>query len=107
MAIRPTPLSSIPFNKGTIMIPNEWYAIFEARDLGRRPVGVTRLGQDLVLWRDAAGAPVVMHNRCPHRGAKFDLGKVSQGCIQCPYHGFLFDARGACRYIPANGGDRP
>jgi phenylpropionate dioxygenase-like ring-hydroxylating dioxygenase large terminal subunit len=89
------------------MIPNKWYAIYEASALGTRPVGIKRLGEELVLWRDAAGVPVVMHNRCPHRGAKFHLGQVSQGCIQCPYHGFLYDARAACRYIPANGSDRP
>ncbi|MFV8755915.1 Rieske 2Fe-2S domain-containing protein [Nannocystaceae bacterium ST9] len=89
------------------MIPNEWYAIYEAGQLGRKPVGITRLGQEFVLWRDSAGNAVAMDNRCAHRGAKFHLGTVSQGCIQCPYHGFLYDSRGACRYVPANGGDRP
>ncbi|PRQ06471.1 Rieske 2Fe-2S domain-containing protein [Enhygromyxa salina] len=88
------------------MIPNEWYAVFEANKLGRKPVGIKRLGEELVLWRDAAGNAVGMVNRCPHRGAKLHLGTVSQGCIQCPYHGFLFDSRGACRYVPANGGER-
>ena len=32
------------------MIPNQWYPILEARDLKLgKPVGITRLGQNLVL----------------------------------------------------------
>ena len=38
------------------MIPNQWYPILESRDLKPgKPVGLTRLGQNLVLWRSATG----------------------------------------------------
>ena len=42
-------------------IPNQWYPIFDSSKLKRRkPVGIMRLGERLVLWRDSSGAAVCM-----------------------------------------------
>jgi phenylpropionate dioxygenase-like ring-hydroxylating dioxygenase large terminal subunit len=30
-------------------------------------------------------------------------GKIRRGCLECPYHGLLFDSAGRCVLIPANG----
>jgi phenylpropionate dioxygenase-like ring-hydroxylating dioxygenase large terminal subunit len=90
------------------MIPNQWYPIFESRLLRRnRPVGVRRLGQDLVIWRDGGGRAVAMSDRCPHRLARLSRGVVREGCIQCPYHGFRWNSAGKCVLIPVNGADAP
>ena len=51
-------------------IRNYWYPVFRSADLGRGPVGIKRLGEDLVLWRDADGCPRVFHDTCAHRGAR-------------------------------------
>ena len=37
------------------MIPDRWYPVLEASKLGRRPVGLQRMGRRLVLWRDGGG----------------------------------------------------
>ena len=38
------------------MVENRWYVILEAHELPRSgPLGVTRLGHPLAIWRDAAG----------------------------------------------------
>ncbi len=38
------------------MIPNQWYAILESGEVKPgKPVGVTRMGEKLVLWRDEKG----------------------------------------------------
>jgi phenylpropionate dioxygenase-like ring-hydroxylating dioxygenase large terminal subunit len=90
------------------MIPNQWYPIFESRLLRRnRPVGVRRLGQDLVIWRDGGGRAVAMSDRCPHRAARLSRGVVRDGCIECPYHGFRWNSAGNCVLIPVNGADAP
>jgi len=88
------------------MIPNEWYAVLEAKRVRDQPVGLKRLGQDIVLFRQPSGEIACLPDRCSHRGAKLSLGRVSQGCLVCPYHGLHFDGGGACRYVPANGADR-
>lgn len=87
-------------------IPNRWYAIFDAKLLKRnKPIGVKRHGLDLVLWRDGTGRAVVQHAACPHRGANLALGRIEQGCLACPYHGFRFSADGACVEMPCEGPD--
>jgi phenylpropionate dioxygenase-like ring-hydroxylating dioxygenase large terminal subunit len=89
-------------------IPNQWYPIFDSSKLRRRkPVGITRLGERLVLWRDSSGSAVCMTDRCPHRAAQLSLGRVRDDCLVCPFHGLRFDSDGRCVLIPANGGSQP
>jgi len=85
------------------VIPNQWYPIVDASRLGRRPLGLRRLGQDLVLWRRPDGRVVAQHDRCPHKGARLSDGKVVGNEIQCPYHGFRYDPTGACVAAPCLG----
>lgn len=78
-----------------------WWPVALESDLGEQPLALQLLGRSLVLWRDGRGEPVVMDDRCPHRGARLSLGQVEQGTLQCPYHGWRFDASGRCVSIPA------
>jgi phenylpropionate dioxygenase-like ring-hydroxylating dioxygenase large terminal subunit len=71
------------------------------RDLHEQPVPVRLLGEDLVLWRDAAGQARVFTDRCPHRGAALSMGRVVDGALECPYHGWRFEPEGRCIAIPA------
>ena len=86
------------------MIPNQWYALLQSKQITRRrPVGVTRMGEQMVFWRDAQGKAACAVDRCPHRGAALSAGKVDGDCVACPFHGFQFDASGRCTRIPAIG----
>lgn len=88
------------------MIPNQWYALLKSRSVkDKKAVGIKRLGKELVVWRETNGKVVCLRNRCPHRGAALSLGRVIDGCIECPYHGFQYDAEGRCTLIPASGKD--
>lgn len=77
------------------------HPVLDAPALGDAPVAVRVLGDDLVLWRDAAGTPRAAPDRCPHRGTRLSLGRVCEGQIECPYHGWRFDGAGRCVSIPA------
>jgi len=86
------------------MIPNQWYVILESSEVKPgKPVGVTRMGEKLVLWRDEKGQVICMADLCPHRGVALSAGKLINGNIQCPFHGFEYDTSGRCALIPANG----
>ncbi|HTX90821.1 MAG TPA: aromatic ring-hydroxylating dioxygenase subunit alpha [Anaerolineales bacterium] len=86
------------------MIPNQWYAILESQEVRKgKPVGVTRMGEQLVAWRDSRGTVTVMVDRCPHRGVALSAGALIGDCVQCPFHGFQFDISGKCSLVPANG----
>lgn len=78
-----------------------WYVAAEAKDLGTKPLARRLLGEDLVLYRDARGQVVALHDRCPHRGAALSPGRVVLGELECPYHGWRFGAQGQCRQVPS------
>ncbi|MEM9455317.1 MAG: aromatic ring-hydroxylating dioxygenase subunit alpha [Myxococcota bacterium] len=85
---------------------DSWYAILEAKEVRRgKPHAARRLGLDLVLWRDADTVVRAVTDRCPHRGTALSAGRVRDGCIECPFHGFRFDGDGACVKVPCNGPD--
>lgn len=85
------------------MIRNQWYVVLESGEVGTRPIGVTRLGEKLIFWRNTDGAVHAAVDRCPHRGVALSLGKVRNNHLQCPFHGFEYDSTGKCVLIPANG----
>jgi phenylpropionate dioxygenase-like ring-hydroxylating dioxygenase large terminal subunit len=86
------------------MIPNQWYAILESKEVKPgRITAATRMGEKLIAWRDGRGQVAVMGDKCPHRGVALSAGRVKADCIQCPFHGFEFDLTGACTLVPANG----
>ena len=85
-------------------LPNDlWYPVLESREVRRRPLGVERLGQQLVFWRDSAGFVHGHPDRCPHLGASLRGGKVDGDSLVCPFHGFEFNQEGYCVHIPAQG----
>ena len=87
-----------------MLVPEQWYAVVESREvLTQKPVGIRRLGESLVFWRDGQGQISVMKDRCPHRSSALSLGRIVDGRIQCPFHGFEFNTEGVCELIPANG----
>lgn len=68
----------------------------------QRPVRPVRLlGQDLVLFRDEAGKLGLLDRDCPHRGADLTFGRLEDGGLRCPFHGWLFDTQGQCLQTPA------
>jgi phenylpropionate dioxygenase-like ring-hydroxylating dioxygenase large terminal subunit len=78
-----------------------WHAACFGAELGsRRPLARTVLGTPLVLFRDPAGGAVALLDRCPHRNAPLSVGRCEQGQIRCAYHGWRFDAAGACTDVP-------
>jgi phenylpropionate dioxygenase-like ring-hydroxylating dioxygenase large terminal subunit len=81
-----------------------WIAILSSREVKRgRPYRVQRMGEDMVFWRDGDGKIMALRNYCPHRQALLSQGKVVNGLIQCPYHGFEFDGAGNVVHVPAMG----
>jgi phenylpropionate dioxygenase-like ring-hydroxylating dioxygenase large terminal subunit len=60
----------------------------------------------LVLWCGTQGV-AAFDDRCPHRGASLALGRVWGDTLECGYHGWRFDAGGACVAIPAQPGFHP
>ena len=73
-----------------------WHPIGLAADAGATPRQVRVLGEDLILFRDGAGRPGLVHPRCAHRGASLYYGRIEETGIRCCYHGWMFDVEGRC-----------
>jgi len=83
------------------MLINQWYVLAGTSEVGAEPLGVHALGQNLVLFRDAAGAARCLSDICVHKGGSLCRGKVIDGTVACPYHGWRYDGEGRCVEIPA------
>jgi phenylpropionate dioxygenase-like ring-hydroxylating dioxygenase large terminal subunit len=92
----------------TTYLRNIWYvAAWDHEVAADQPLGRTLLGERLVFFRDVQGQPRALFDQCPHRFAPLSLGKVVDGCIQCPYHGLQFGGDGACSRNPHGNGAIP
>lgn len=84
-----------------------WWPVALAADVSSQPLAVRLLDTPVVLWRKSTGELAALADRCPHRGAQLSLGRLVQDELQCAYHGWRFNARGACTLIPAQPGFEP
>ena len=84
------------------MLVNLWYVAQESRNVSDKPVFVRLLGQDLVLFRDKDGKVACLSDICVHRGASLSQGKVVDGTVECPFHGWRYAGDGRCTKIPAH-----
>ena len=82
-----------------------WQPVLCVADLpDGAPVGVTLLGEALVLVR-LNGAVVAMQDLCRHFQAQLSLGEITKvagvgDCLLCSYHGWSYAASGQCVHIP-------
>ena len=80
-----------------------WHPVAEVDDVQEGPVGVTLLGEKIVLAH-LDGEIVALQDLCRHFGAALSLGWTTEvdgaECIQCPYHGWTYDSSGQCVHIP-------
>ncbi len=90
------------------MIINQWYGVLDANELKcSKPIGITRFGEKLVIWRNKDNKISCLFDKCCHRGAALSCGKVVNNEIECPFHGFVYDSSGKVKSIPANGRNNP
>ncbi|MDP6436199.1 MAG: Rieske 2Fe-2S domain-containing protein, partial [Gammaproteobacteria bacterium] len=92
------------------MYINFWYPVCIADELTAvEPMRTKILGLHFVAFRDSDGAAHVLADTCIHRGGALGKGKIVDGNVECPYHGWQFDGSGSCTYIPflENGSKMP
>jgi phenylpropionate dioxygenase-like ring-hydroxylating dioxygenase large terminal subunit len=81
-------------------LPHHWFIACRSGALRDRPLGITLQGVPLALFRDAGRRPGALEDRCPHRNAPLTAGRVRGGQLECAYHGWRYDAGGACQAVP-------
>lgn len=86
-----------------LLLLNDWHPVADAATLVAGTMQAVRLLEhDLIVWCGADGALHAWDDRCPHRGARFSLGRIEHDRVVCGYHGWQFDGAGQCRLQPAH-----
>ena len=79
-----------------------WYVAAHGSEVSRGKT-VTRhlLGHSVLIGRDSEGKVFAMRDFCPHRGIPLSYGSFDGQTIECCYHGWCFNTKGACTAIPS------
>jgi len=80
-------------------IGRNWHLLALSRDLRTKPLSRMIADTPIVLFR-ADGKAVAFEDRCPHRNYPLSEGRVRDGGLQCPYHGWRFGPDGDCLDVP-------
>jgi phenylpropionate dioxygenase-like ring-hydroxylating dioxygenase large terminal subunit len=77
-------------------MPFGWFKVAMPGEVPAGQIVTKRFfGTELVLWRAPDGSLACQEAYCPHLGASMAVGgRLEDGCIQCPFHGWRFDANG-------------
>jgi phenylpropionate dioxygenase-like ring-hydroxylating dioxygenase large terminal subunit len=89
------------------VLVNDWHVVAYAPDLKEgQPMAARLLEEDLVLWR--VGDRIhAWRDLCIHRGTRLSLGRIEQGTLICPYHGWTYNEEGRCIRFPAHPNQTP
>lgn len=84
------------------VFPTGWYQIGYSAELAPGDVRpVKYFDTDLVLFRTESGEAALLDAYCAHLGAHLGHGGTVKGeCLQCPFHGWLWNAAGGLSEIP-------
>ena len=89
---------SIP--NSTEFVRNAWYVAAPSKDIGENLVGRRILDEPIVVYRTDS-EPVALFDACAHRRFPLSRSQRVGDKIRCAYHGWEYDATGACVHIPS------
>ena len=77
-----------------------WHPVSLSSEVGKNPIPLKILGEELVLFRTTNGELGLVHKHCSHRNASLVFGKCENKGIRCCYHGWLFAPDGEILETP-------
>jgi len=81
-----------------------WYPALLDSKVGKKPVRLKMLGEELCFFRDEHGNVAALWDVCPHRGASLAQGDCHfKGTVACAYHGWVFNGEGECVSVLSEG----
>ena len=84
--------------------PEGWFFVARREELNKTEIIEKQwMGVDIVVWQDDHGRVCVAEAYCPHLGSYLGPdagGRICDGRLVCPFHGFEFDAAGQCVSTP-------
>ena len=84
--------------------PEGWYFVATRAAIEKaKLIQKTWMGENIVAYCDESGGICVAEAYCPHLGSDLSPaagGRMREGRLVCPFHGYEFDATGTCVATP-------
>ncbi len=81
-------------------VRDAWHMVALSKDLKRgKAQKVMCCDTPIALFRSEEGVGALV-DRCPHRNYPLSEGRVHNGALECPYHGWRFANDGTCTEVP-------
>lgn len=91
-----------PLEPYSANLKNFWYPVAFSADLkDDTMVPFDCFEEPWVIFRGKDGRAGCVQNTCAHRACPLHLGSVTDGRIQCPYHGWEYSTDGVCEKMPS------
>ena len=84
-----------------MFLKNHWYAAAFSDEVRQEILPRTLMNEEVILYRTASGDPVMLEDKCAHRGLPLSMGRLVGDDIQCGYHGLVYDRCGDCVRVPS------
>ncbi len=88
-------------SEGPGALADYWYIAAQRGELASRPIRRMLFERPIVLFRGDGGRPAALEDRCAHRNTPLSAGRMAGDAIECPYHGWRYNAAGRCTHIPS------
>ncbi|MFN8576939.1 MAG: Rieske 2Fe-2S domain-containing protein [Candidatus Sericytochromatia bacterium] len=82
------------------MLEDYWFVLCESKDVNKKPKSFKILSKDIAVYRTKKGEVVAFIDKCPHRNIPVSDGKICNGNLVCPFHGWEFNSEGKCVKVP-------
>jgi methionine sulfoxide reductase heme-binding subunit len=81
------------------LIQNGFVYVCEANEIGNSRAKIFCINEERIAVYRHENKLYAIHNVCKHQGGPLGEGKIIDGCITCPWHGY--------QYLPQNGQSPP
>jgi phenylpropionate dioxygenase-like ring-hydroxylating dioxygenase large terminal subunit len=95
-------VNEVRLGSDNFFLKNLWY--MAALSASLKPGTMRRemiCAEPVLLGRTREGRAFGLRDICPHRAAPLSAGRIRDGQVECPYHGWRFKTDGQCAAIPS------
>ncbi|GGD77234.1 aromatic ring-hydroxylating dioxygenase subunit alpha [Croceicoccus mobilis] len=86
----------------------QWYVgAYKSELVEGQTLARTIFGERVIFFRGEGGKATAVSNLCVHRFMPLDEGKIVDGRLVCPYHGYAYGEDGRCVHVPTGGAPSP
>jgi methionine sulfoxide reductase heme-binding subunit len=88
------------FDKSQSVIENNWQYVCNLSEIENNKAKMVNVANERIAIFKYDGKLSAVHNVCKHQNGPLGEGKVVNGCITCPWHGYQYKPQDGCSPAP-------